>query len=155
MEQGRTAAMPQMACEYDADRQLFVVLHTANPPSTTEWAGYMDVFRRLDHRQSKQLIFTDGGSPNAQQRQEVNDVLKGRTTTAAVISSSMMVRGVVNALVWFNPRVRIFSPGAIGDAFRHLGVTSEADIANVWDMVARAHTKLGAELKSLGAALPR
>ena len=57
------------------------------------------------------IIFTDGGGPNSTQRVEFNGLLKGREVISAIVSDSLVVRGIVSALGLFNPRgLKVFTP---------------------------------------------
>lgn len=122
---------------------LFFVLHTGAMPTEEEWASYMVTCRRVPMERMRSFIITDGGSPNAKQRQEVNDNLKGRKSIAAVVSGSAMVRGVVTALTWFNAGIKVFSPEESVAALKYLGLDKREDLEFVWKTVLELKIQLG------------
>ena len=122
---------------------LMILVHTAHAPNETEWKEYIEAVRASDLDKLKTLVFTDGGAPNAAQRKSVNEVLDGKTSPGAIVSHSMLVRGVVSALSWFNPKIKAFSPENTDAAFRYLGLPDEQAPA-VWTVVHRLREKLGA-----------
>jgi hypothetical protein len=102
--------------------QLFVVVYGTEDPSDAEWRGYLDLLKRHGIERTRQLIFTDGGEPNATQRHQLNDLLAGRALPVAVISTSPRVRATVEALSWFNGKIRAFPAGRLPDALEYLEV---------------------------------
>jgi hypothetical protein len=103
---------------------IIVALHTTEPPSEEEWAGYIKAVRKLDLGKIRAIAFTDGGAPTAKMRKELNEVLKGRPSISAAVTSSAMVRSVVTALAWFNPFLKAFAPERTDEAFAHLKLTT-------------------------------
>ena len=122
--------------------ELQIVIHTAEAPDATEWKAYMRDFMSVPPERLRTIVFTDGGGPNAPQRKDVNDYLKGRTTTAAIVTPSTMTRGVVTALAWFNPKIRAFAPDRIDEAFKYLGFGSK-EIQTLWAEVHAMRVMLG------------
>src|SRR5690349_14838883 len=104
---------------------LMITINTTKPPSDAEWNDYLEKFRRHGPEKIRTLIFTDGRSPTAAQRKMVNDMLAGKPTTAAVICSSPLVRGVVTALSWFNPKIKVFAPNELNAALEYLNVDTK------------------------------
>lgn len=128
---------------------LMIMVHTARPPSASEWADYISAVASHDPTKMRTLCFTDGGAPNSPQRKEVTATLGGHASRGAIVSASMMVRGVVTALAWFNPLIRAFSPNEIEGAVQYLGVPAE-ELPHVWAEVRRLRDKLGDQtLKSV------
>lgn len=111
---------------------LLISLHTTQPPDEEGWREYSQQLLALilqapdDSSKGRRLVFTDGGSPNLVQRAEINKILSGRAMKVAIISSSPAAQGVVTALNWYNPLIRLFSPGQLVEAWQHLGVTESA-----------------------------
>jgi hypothetical protein len=104
------------------DGGLHICVHSRGAPSEQEWDVYFGDLVTRDPERLRTLVFTDGGALSAVQRKQVNDFLQGRTSRAAVLTKSPIVRGVVSALSWFNPKIKTFSPGNMDDAMRHLGI---------------------------------
>lgn len=111
---------------------LLISLHTTQPPDEEGWREYSQQLLALilqapdDSSKGRRIVFTDGGSPNLVQRAEINKILSGRAMKVAIISSSPAAQGVVTALNWYNPLIRLFSPGQLVEAWQHLGVTESA-----------------------------
>jgi hypothetical protein len=80
------------------------------------------------------LVFTDGGAPNATQRSEINDWLRGRSIRTAVILSSPLVRGIVTALNWFNRDIKPFAPKDWRGAMSFVGIQA-SDHTHIKDQV--------------------
>lgn len=113
--------MPNMAYSWRGDYLL--VVHSASPPTEAEWDDYVASIRAHDVVRIRNLVFTDGGAPNSTQRKQVTEALNGRTVPAAVVSPSNLVRGVVTALSWFNPKIKAFSPNELEQAIKYLGIS--------------------------------
>jgi len=128
-----------------------VVVHTADPPSQEEWDAFVEEVKRLLERvgaeRARNLVFTKGGGPSFSQRQKVNEVLKGRTPPAAVVTSNAFVRGIVAALAVFNPKIKTFRPEAMDDALHYLGLT-HAESKAVWRTLEKLQGQLS--IKNVG-----
>ena len=122
---------------------LMIVVHTGQAPSDEEWTRYVAAVERMDPEKLRTIVFTDGGAPNLEQREAINRALGGKTSPGAVVSNSMLVRGAVTALSWFNPKIKAFSPSGTAAAFAYLGVP-EVAVPDVWVMVKRLQHRLGA-----------
>lgn len=103
---------------------IIVVIHGPRPPSDEEAHEYLTAFKSRDISRLRCLIFTEGGAPTAAQRKRLNELLGGRAFPTAVVTNLPLVRGVVTALSWFNPKIRAFTPEAAEEAFRYLGIPS-------------------------------
>ena len=140
--------MPTMVHERSTD--LFVVIHPNRPPADDEWMTYLRSWSGHDMSRMRTLVFTDGGGPSASQRRLATEALGGKESLTAVVSSSSMVRGVVTALSWFNPKIKSFSPDEAQRAFEYLRIVAPEDIARTWILVERLRAKLGEKgLKSV------
>jgi hypothetical protein len=136
--------MPQIA-----GSGLMILVHTSKPPTDAEWAAYFADLTKQDAKRIKNLVFTDGGAPNGAQRKQVNDYLAGQPSTACVVTASSMVRGVVKALSWFNPRVTAVPPTNLDAAFEYLGIKND-ERARVRTEIKLLRVKLGNDtLKSI------
>jgi hypothetical protein len=133
-----------------------VAVHGESSPSDAEWKEYTEAVRvelekGLDPAAMRTLVFSDGGGPSAAQRKRINDILNGRTTPVALVSSSGMMRGVVTALQWFNPEMRTFSPDEVVDALKFLKVP-ESQYELIWKETQKLVLTLGkGGLKSVKA----
>lgn len=102
--------------------RLFLVAYGTRNPTNAEWDAYLDLVDRHGVTRTQQLIYTDGGEPNAHQRRELNELLRGRQVPVAVVSTSVRVRGTVTLLSWFNHKIRAFPPSAVKDALAYLEI---------------------------------
>lgn len=131
--------MKNMAFEVVSN--LFVVVHTANPPSDEEWDRYVAA-GVASSKDKRFLVFTDGGAPTSAQRKRLYDALKGKSAITAVISGNAFVRTTVFALSVLNPQVKVFPPDAINDAYRYLHI-SEVEGRAVTRVIKKLQDELG------------
>src|SRR5690349_14416923 len=112
--------------------EVIVTAHNANVLVDAEWEEhYLRYVRDLKARdrldQGANLVFAEGKGPNSTQRGAGNAIFgkeKRYTFRVGVITSSMMVRGAVTAISWFNPQIRAFSADDWQRALEHVRVTS-------------------------------
>jgi nucleoid-associated protein YgaU len=112
-----------------------------NAPTEEEGRANLEFFKSLDLSKVKLLIFTRGGAPTAAQRKDFNDALRGVQLVTAVVTDTNLVRGVVTALSWFNPKISAFANSAVTDAFRYLEIPPSR-----YDHFIREAAKLQAEV---------
>lgn len=102
-----------------------VVVHSARAPSDAEWDAYLrDASEWLPEIQGA-LIMTDGGGPTSSQRRSLKKLFEEHTRHSAffaVISSSLLARGIVLAINLFNPYIRAFRPEDLDQALKFLRV---------------------------------
>lgn len=102
-----------------------ILVHTEAAPSQAEWDSYVANLKSMeqvvggDLGRGALIVFTDGGAPNAIQRRQVNDWLRGRYWPVSVVSYSGVVRTVGTAMSFFNKGLDIYSPVAWREAFAH------------------------------------
>ena len=113
--------MRNMVCKVVGS--LGISIHTPDNPSNEEWDEMVKCVKQCkDLSTFRGISFTDGGSPSPAQRKKTNDVLAGRVVPTAVVTSSSLARGVVTAMSWFNPMLKVFPPDKLDDALRYLQV---------------------------------
>ena len=105
-------------------RSLFLVLHTKDNPTDEEWAEYITFYEKNIAHIRTAMILTEGGGPNAMQRGIMNDLLEAHNVKAkiSVVTLSRLVRGIVTALGWFNPKIKAFSTIQIPAALDYLEI---------------------------------
>jgi len=103
---------------------VIVALHNTSPPTEEEWAQYCQAVKSIDLANLRAIAFSDGGGPDSKQRKALNDVLGGRPSHGALVTSSTVARSVVTALSWFNPLVKAFAPDETARAFEYLKLDS-------------------------------
>jgi hypothetical protein len=102
--------------------RLFIVVYGTENPTDEEWRDYLGLVQRHGIDRTMQLIATDGGGPTAVQRRVLNDVLSGRAVPVAVVTGSARIRTTVNALSWFNRRIKAFTPSGLREAIAYLEI---------------------------------
>jgi len=104
-----------------------VVVHGATHPSDADWAIYLVALARNIATIEAQLIITNGGSPNSEQRRASLEIAAGRPVPpSAVVTSSVLARGAVTALSWFmKDRIHAFRPDEFDEACAFIGATAE------------------------------
>jgi hypothetical protein len=106
---------------------LHVIVNGADGPEAKEWGAYAqalqaEVKRGIDVTEFRTIVFSEGGGPNASQRKTIADLLQGKPSPIAIVSGNPLMRTIITALSWFNPKCKSFSPSEVGRALDHLGV---------------------------------
>jgi hypothetical protein len=120
------AVMARMA--YARHGVHLLLVHGRDAPRDEEWSAYLaDMERWLAHCVGV-LITSEGGGPNSGQRRALRDLMARMTVPGAptaVVSSSLLVRGIVIALSVFDAKIRVFKPDDLDAALAYIRVTSE------------------------------
>jgi hypothetical protein len=108
---------------YELAGTLLVLVHGERSPADTDWDDYTDALRAHAHEITGVLVATDGAGPDGRQRVKLNDLVRqrGGSFPTAVVTGSVVARGIVTALGWFNPKLRAFAPAELADAVVYLG----------------------------------
>ena len=128
------------------DTHIVCALHSKRSPSDAEWDEYLGHVRdareltRGGNGAVNAVVVTDGGAPDAAQRKRLAEVVRGWEPVAAVISVSLLVRGVVTALAWLGMRVRFFSVSEVSAALSWAAVPESEHEALLADIGALAKT---------------
>jgi len=126
------------------DAHIVCALHSKRSPSDAEWdeyLGHIQAARELargGRGPVNAVAVTDGGAPDAAQRKRLADVVRGWEPLAAVVSESLLVRGVVTALAWLGMRVRFFPVNEVSAALRWAAVPEQDRDALLADIGALA-----------------
>ena len=105
---------------------VLMFLHSSRAPEPDEWSEMMAGIARYatagDFRRLRVLVITDGGGPDTAMRGELQAFYKSRNHSlkTAVVTTSVLSRGIVAAVSWFNPHIKAFSPRSFSDALAHL-----------------------------------
>lgn len=111
---------------YKQVRGIVIVAHTERDPEDDEYATYCDFCLALPKQVNRYFIVSAGGAPTPKQRATTNATLKKRgqpESIVAVVTPKTIVRGIVTALSWFNPKIMSFAPTELDAAMRYLGLT--------------------------------
>lgn len=103
------------------DNGTVVVVVGAHTPSDADWKLLIEAHKRDRHQRT--LVVSGGGGPSPAQRKAILDASGGKGLPAAILTDSVVVRGIVTALSWFSPKIRAYAPGDLRGALDHLGVT--------------------------------
>jgi hypothetical protein len=100
------------------------------PLDNREWDAYARFLQveLVPGARTSCLIFTEGSGPTAAQRQLLNEVLAPvvHNAKAAVMTSSVLARGIVTAMSWIYPVYKAFSPTETDEAIHFLGLAQQA-----------------------------
>jgi hypothetical protein len=103
---------------------ILVVVNADVSPSDEDYDAYVEfIAKEMPKTVSRCLVVSAGGAPNARQRERSNQMLRERGLSqakVAVVTNSLMVRGVVTALSWFNPQMKAFSELDLQGALKYL-----------------------------------
>ena len=88
------------------------------PPSDSSWRQYVRALVRVIPRLQRLLIVPRPAGVTATQREEIRRLVGNRPM--AVVTGSLVNRGVITSLSWFKIPIHAFAPGAYRDALRWL-----------------------------------
>jgi len=113
---------------------VLFVRHREQAVRDEDWDAMLaDVAQSLERGGAlKILVRTDNAGPNVLQRSKLNQVVTahGGTLQVAVLSSSVLVRGIVTAFSWMRVvQIRSFGPEAHAAALAYLDVKVRPDAA--------------------------
>lgn len=107
-------------------------LHGETNPTAELWEGGLEHARRVmlaRHailRNYRGLVFSDGGAPNAKQREQLARGLLGgvpvRSSVVTNVLDNPVKRGVATALQWLNPLIRFYTSADVVQALAHIGL---------------------------------
>lgn len=111
--------------------RVVVVRQNAEPPSDQEWAQFLEILRegRADFERLRVLVLTEGGGPNAAQRESLARTLAGKTVRVAIVTDSIAVRFTVTVIALFHKDIRSFLTSELRKAHAHLGLQLEEVVA--------------------------
>jgi hypothetical protein len=101
-----------------------------------------ELVAQLGIRDLVTLVFTDGGAPNVVQRKMLTDIPGWNDLFVAVVSSSMLVRGVATTVSWFNPKLKVFQPEDVLKAMEYLALSSQEQ-TRAWVTLADLRKRFG------------
>lgn len=116
--------MNTMLYEFVEPLKLMILVHADKAPSHAEWDPYAAMCQEkfAKNLMNKVFVFGDGPGPSASQREKLRyEPRKEWPLHSAVITHSLVARGLVTALSWFY-EIRGFAPSAIDDAFEYLSI---------------------------------
>ncbi len=127
---------------WDHEARLSLVVHGKSSPSSLEWLRFLNHNRALAGRDLRVLVCTYGGGPDADQRRELAEAVGHVIVPTVIMTNSMIARGIVSALNWFNPSLKALPIDADLAAHRFLGLTA-AESARALDLRKKLERELG------------
>jgi hypothetical protein len=118
-----TLVTPESGC-------LIVTAHNAKPLGDEEWEEhYLKHVRKAKEQgildRTANVVFAEGVGPTPKQRAATHGIFgkdQRYELKVAVVTSSVLVRGIVTTMSWFNPWIRPFGPEQWQQAFAHVHV---------------------------------
>jgi hypothetical protein len=114
---------------------VVVSLHTTLEPRPESWDRYLAVLFDIKRKRGgdishiRNLVVSDGGAPNAQQRVRMhNEAFDGNPNKIAVLTNSLtnpLKRGIATAISWVNPAFKALPPERWREGLVHLDLDGE------------------------------
>ena len=95
---------------FEFDNGLLLTVHGEGAPTDSEWNAYADCAIRNAASTRCIIILSEGGGPNAKQRQRIARADAVKTLPTLVMSTSSLVRGMVTALGWLGKSIKACAP---------------------------------------------
>ncbi|HET8935016.1 MAG TPA: hypothetical protein VFN67_16320 [Polyangiales bacterium] len=127
--------------------RVFTLVYGVNAPTAEEWARCLRLFRERAGCESRFLVETRGGGPDAKQRKVLAEVMRDQDTRVAVMTDSIVARGILTALAWLGLPQRGFALNDLRAASEYLGLSSEErqraaeELARLRDEIGFSETK--------------
>jgi len=108
--------------------ELLLCLDTVHDPTPAEWQRFLELLENAKKKGGGDiskvgfLVVTDGGAPNAKQRESMTSVAGGPFKLVAISNSlsNPIKRGITTAISWVNPLFMAVRPDQWRDGLRHL-----------------------------------
>ena len=108
---------------FDLVDQILLVVHADVPPSEADWARLMVVRNANRHKIRGTLVVAPPrASINSAQRADVVEFMKQSGTAIAVMTESVLIRGVARAVGFLGVKVQAFPLREVAQALDSLGV---------------------------------
>lgn len=114
--------MRAMYTKFMANSDLVVCLHQVAAPSASEWGEFCSNLERVQLAEGRfrHLVLSDGGGPTSVQRKQALQTGKYDNQRLAIVSGSVVLRGIGTAMSWFGADTRVWTPANIGEALTWL-----------------------------------
>lgn len=134
-----------MTTAHWASDRVYVFVVWELEPTDSEWADFLDACRLRANKDIRALIESYGAGPNAKQRKELSHLLAELHIDyrAAILTDSLISRGIVTAFAWLGVTQRAFPPRHYTEAGSYLQYTA-AELNTAIQALARlAQPQLG------------
>jgi hypothetical protein len=124
--------MRTVEAEILSELELVLLVHGPSAPADADWERAIRTFRsfgvalRARGAKSRCLVWTPSGhGPNAKQRRLLDETNTGLSPRVAVVSGSVMARGIVTAISWIgHTEIVAYSPDQLDEALAFLDIPS-------------------------------
>jgi hypothetical protein len=116
-------------------------VYGADAPSGEEWTRCVARCRERAGLESRFLVETHGGVPDAKQRKVLAEALRNEDTRVAVMTDSLVARGILTALAWLGLPQRGFALHDLHAAGAYLALTGE-ELQRAADDLSRLRSEL-------------
>lgn len=123
MGQSVQAGFTAMAMVSWCSERLSVVVISESPPLDEQWGVWLEGCSAREARDIRTLVEPHGGAPTPKQRKLLADLCQRLDYRAAVMTDSIVTRGVVTALSWMGVPQRAFSVNRHDEAAAYLEVS--------------------------------
>jgi hypothetical protein len=151
----------------DSGMDVLYSVQSRATPSDAEWEGYLAHCTEFldgqpDVSKMAVLVVSDGGGPDARQRKALIERFQARLggpdhwPRTAVVTGSIVARGIVTAICWFRKDMDCFGPQNVDDLFAFLRIprTERTQVARDLERLA-PRTPPNRTLSTLLASLTR
>jgi hypothetical protein len=105
--------------KWKTEGALLLALHRDGGVSEARWTEFQDVLRSAPVRRALVITYRDA-TISALQREQMIETAKEHLDVFAVAFESMVTRGVLTALSWFLPALKVFRVGELQAAIEHV-----------------------------------
>jgi hypothetical protein len=105
-------------------RVYVCVVHDVEP-SDAEWAYFIDLCRQREGQDLRALVESRKTGPNAKQRRLLAEVTADMDYRAAILTDSLVTRGIVTALSWLGVPQKPFPLDHFAEAGDYLGLAPD------------------------------
>ena len=112
-----------MAMAMVREGRVLLGVHHQHPPTDEEWARWIALAIERSAEGVRTIVESGGSTgPNAKQRKALAEALQGVNIRSAILTDSLIVRGIVTAIAWLNVSLRAFAPDQQREAADYLGL---------------------------------
>ncbi len=112
---------------YDIRGSLLLYVGTPAPPASGEWANWVGALRERAHAAegARLVVVAADGGPTVVQRKQLIEAVKSAKLKTAVVSDSLLARGIVTAFKWYGLDLDVFKTSGIEGAYRFVSATPD------------------------------
>ena len=106
---------------------LHIIVVGERDPTPADWNAYVGAIHAEEQRgllaaQTRTLVFSDGGGPNAAQRRIAREVRDERGSPRAIVTNRAFARAWITVKGLFTPHCRAFAPDEMDAVLEFLGI---------------------------------